>query len=144
MEDLFKFIPIALWLLYKLVGSGKSKEQKPKQRKKPASRPQTTKKTPSLEEILRELSGEQKPKPSPQPASVQQKARINEKKKIDFVDHQYDFRPEYEHHADTGEDLADIKEEIRREKFEEEEVVQQEIDIRQAIIYDTILNRPSY
>ncbi|MGB0851212.1 MAG: hypothetical protein ACPGTP_08185 [Bacteroidia bacterium] len=144
MEDLFKFIPIALWLLYKLVGSGKSKEQKPKQRKKPASRPQTTKKTPSLEEILRELSGEQKPKPSPKPAPVQRQSLADERKKIDIVDHQYDFRPEYEHHADTGEDIADIKEKIRREKFKEEEVVEAEIDIRQAVIYDTILNRPSY
>ena len=107
MEDIFKFLPIALWLLYKAFGSGKKKKQKPNQR--PVEQKKQPKHSATLEDILKELSGDNTAKPE-EPAVPQltvkeykqTKEYKREKKKIEIVDHQYDFMPEYEHHADTG------------------------------------------
>ena len=140
MEEYFKFIPVALWVLYKIFGGSKSKEQKPKQRTQRQSRPKSNPATPSIEDILRELSGGTKKKEP----SVKMAAPETQSKKIEIVDHQYDFRPEYEHHADTGPNLDQIKKEIKREKHIAEKTEPVEIDLRKAVIYDAILNRPSY
>ncbi|MDA8886035.1 hypothetical protein OAD66_05040 [Bacteroidia bacterium] len=150
MEDLFKFIPIALWILYKIFGSSKAKEQKPKRRTNPQPKPAQS--TPSLEDILKELSGESSKEQRPIPAPVakatkmerQSLAEERKRESINLVDHQYDFRPEYEHHADTGESLQTIRKEIEEVKgiTLEEEV--DNFDLRKAIIAQTILTRPEY
>ncbi len=150
MEDLFKFIPVALWILYKIFGSSKSKEQKPKRRNNP--QPKQAQPTTSLEDILKELSGESSKKQKPIPAPVAKATKMKrsslaeerKRESIKLVDHQYDFRPEYEHHADTGESLQNIREGIEEVKgiTLEEEV--SNFDLRQAVIAQTILTRPEY
>ncbi|MBT8326177.1 MAG: hypothetical protein KJP21_00555 [Bacteroidia bacterium] len=150
MEDFLKFLPIVLWLLYKAFGSGKKKEQKPKQR--PVRQKKQPKHSATLEEILKELSGESTSKPVeptvPEQSIKEYKAAKEESRsneKIELVDHQYDFMPEYEHHADTGPDLNEIREEIELEKLSYvEEDYRVDINLRDAIVYETILNRPKF
>ena len=155
MEDLFKFIPIALWIIYKLVGGGKKKERKPNSRPKPAKRNTPEKSTPSLDDILRELSGEKttnKTETSVPPAQpvYETLAQQREREKIEIEDHQYDFRPEYEHHADVGESLTELREDIRESQglgtkgLEESTEDEVGFDLKQAIIAQTILARPEY
>ena len=150
MEDLLKFLPIVLWLIYKFFGSGKKKEQKPKQR--PVREKKQPKHSATLEEILRELSGENTAKPAepevPELTVKEYKASQDdkrEKKKIELVDHQYDFMPEYEHHADTGPDMKEMRLELDSSKkaFVEDDY-RVDINLRDAIVYETILNRPKF
>ncbi len=153
MEDFIKFIPIVLYLAYRFFGGDKKKEQKPNSRPKPAKRKTPQKSTPSLEDILRELSGEKVPQrevaPEPEPV-YETVAQQRKRERIEIEDHQYDFRPEYEHHADVDLDLAEVREEISRAqglKVESNEDTPTEsgvFDLRQAIIAQTILNRPKY
>lgn len=151
MEDLIKFLPIALYIAYRLFGGGKKKEQKPNSRPKPAKRKPTQKSTPSLEDILRELSGEKAPQQKeavPEPV-VETLAQQRKRERIKIEDHQYDFRPEYEHHADVDLDLSEVREQISRAQGLKVESAGEltesiEFDLRQAIIAQTILNRPEY
>lgn len=142
MEDYIKFIPIALYVIYKLVGGSKKKEQKPQKTRKAGK--STSAPTTSLEDILRELTGQEPAaaKPEPTPSRARHK-------KIEMVDHQHDFRPEYEHHADTELDLAEVRADIRKSqglgRIEvEEEYDDVDFDLRAAIIAETVLNRPQY
>lgn len=153
MEDLIKFIPIALYVAYKLFGGSKKKEQKPNSRPKSTKRKTTQKSTPSLQDILRELSGEKVPQKEVQPKVEKEYESIVEQRKrerIKIEDHQYDFRPEYEHHADVDLNLAEVRAEISRSqglKVETAEDNKREavgFDLRQGIIAQTILNRPDF
>ncbi len=77
--------------------------------------------------------------------TVPQKSKRAKSNKIKIEDHQYDFRPEYEHHADTGKDIKQIRQEMSDNKLSKsKEVKGSGIDLKQAIIYDAILNRPEY
>jgi hypothetical protein len=141
MDDFLKFLPIVLYLLYRAFAPSKKKEQKPKQRPMRPKNP--PRQSPNLEDILRELTGETKAT-EPEPEFVEvptPKSKSRSREKLEFEDHQYDFRPEYEHHADTGKDLKEIKQEIKEEKGISTPVAS-EVDLRQAIIYDAILNKP--
>ena len=148
MEDLFKFIPIVLWLIYKFAGSGKGKEVKPKQRKKPQNSPSASQRKQNLEDILRELSGEKTPKPQVevQPEPVRQTRGTTRKKrqKIDIVDHQYDFRPEYEHHADVDLDLKVVRSHVAGTADINGGEEDFDFDYLSEIIAQTILERPQY
>jgi hypothetical protein len=94
-----------------------------------------------LDDILREFTGESpRQEEQPKPAVVKsQKAE-----KVELEDDQYDFRPEYEHHADTGPSLQKIRLEITKEQGLEEHDDADNFDLRQAIIAQTILTRPEY
>jgi hypothetical protein len=140
-----KYIIIAVIIAFRFFAGSKKKEQLPNKGSKSAKRSSTTKSTSSLEDILRELSGETSAKPVPKPAA-KVKPTGN---KIEIEDHQYDFRPEYEHHADTELDLTEVRAEIRQSqglgRIEiEKEYSEVEFDLRQAIISQTILTRPQY
>ncbi len=140
MDDLIKFLPIVLYLVYRAFSAGKGKQEKvkprPVQQKKPARQPS------SIEDILRELREEVLPE-EPQYAPVVNKKQ--EPTKIKIEDHQYDFVPEYEHHGKKGKPLSKIRLEIAEDQnmlpvdFDTEN-----IDLRKAVIYDAILNRPEY
>ncbi|PCJ65224.1 MAG: hypothetical protein COA58_10205 [Bacteroidetes bacterium] len=149
MDDLgqyVKYIIIGLVLAFRLFGRSKKKQQNtnqaPRQNKKPI-KPLVT--SSSLDDILRELSGE--PKRSAEvavPEPVAKTENNRERKKIDIVDHQYDFRPEYEHHSDTGPSIDTIREDIVEIQDVDEERGESDFDLRQAIIAQTILTRPEY
>lgn len=119
---------------------GKRKQRKtnsPQKRQKPAP----TQSSPSLEDILRELTGEvTKPKPEPQPVPVYEPEPEVVKKKEESKFHDYD------HNADTGSSMAEIRQEILEEKYRDFELEEEgkaiEFDVRQAIIQEAILNRP--
>ncbi|MEN8696352.1 MAG: hypothetical protein ABF321_04605 [Bacteroidia bacterium] len=153
MDDIgsyIKYIIIGAILVFRFLAAGKKKEEKPKSRPKSVKRKKASTSTTSLEDILRELSGEpakaKQPVPEKQYETVSQQRK---RKKIEIEDHQHDFRPEHEHHADVDLDLGEVRDEIRESqglKLEEEEThaLSVDFDLRQAIIAQTILNRPSY
>lgn len=138
MDELIKFLPIVLYLVYRAFSAGKGKEEKPKPRpveqKKPARKPST------IEDILRELREETMDVPKPQPVVQKKKAPT----KIKFEDHQYDFVPEYEHHAKESKPLSKIRLEIAEDQRALPEVDAEDFDLRQAVIYDAVLNRPEF
>lgn len=140
MDELIKFLPIVLYLVYRAFSAGKGKEEKPKprpvQQKKPQKQPS------SIEDILRELRQEvlqEEPEYAPVVTKKQKPAKIK------IEDHQYDFVPEYEHHGKKGKSLSKIRLEIAEDQnnvlvdFDTDN-----INLRQAVIYDAILNRPEY
>jgi len=140
MDSILEYLPFIIAILYFVFGRKKKDvKQKPKRQQRKPSNPTTT--TPSLDDILKELRGEVAkavPKKMPPPTPVE-----SENPKIDIVDHQYDFRPEYEHHADTGPSIEDIHEEIDEDRVVGTSIINaSEIDARQLIIMDAILNPP--
>lgn len=153
MEELIKFLPIALYVAYKLFGGGKKKKQKPNSRPKATKRKSSETTTPSIEDILRELKGE-KPvareveQPIEEQPVYETLSQQRERKKLETKDHQYDFRPEYEHHADVKLDLEEVRTEIAKaqgiQRIETKETQPIQFDLRQAIVAQTILNRPEY
>ena len=150
MEDLLKFIPIALFLAYKLFGGSKKKEQKPNSRPKPNKRNAPSQSSPSLEDILRELSGEKSPvkKVVPAPEPVRETlAQERKREQIEIGDHQYDVRSEYDHNADVGSDRSKVRAKIRKSQGiieEEQNEYSADFNLRQALIAQVILTRPEY
>jgi hypothetical protein len=139
-----KYIIIAGILAFRFFAGSKKKEQLPNKRPKSSKRKGTSTSSTSLEDILSELSGE-----SREPEPVHSPKQRTVRNKIEIEDHQYDFRPEYEHHADTDLDLSEVQSEIRKSQGLgriqlEEEYGEVDFDARQAIIAETILNRPQY
>lgn len=139
MDDLIKFLPIVLYLIYRAFSAGKGKEEKVKPR--PIQQKKPTKQPSSIEDILRELREEIVPEEKPKPVVAKKKAPS----KIEIQDHQYDFRPEYEHHAKKSKSLAVIRTEIAEDQNNEPVLLDADsVDLRQAVIYDAILNRPDF
>jgi hypothetical protein len=139
MDELLKFLPIILYVLYRLFGGSKKKQPEPKpqrQKQERPKRPNTS--TPSIEDILRELSGETSKKEEPKRISKPKR----ERKSIEIVDHSKDVRVDYNHDADTGPNLKEIRKELDEEKGLRDADDKIEFDLRQAVINDAILNRP--
>lgn len=139
-----KYIIIAVILAFRFFAGSKKKEQLPNKRTKSAKRKGTDESRTSLEEILKELSGEPS-KSEPVPVPKREPVRS----KIELEDHQYDFRPEYEHHADVDLDLFEVQSDIRESQGLgriqlEEDYGEVDFDVRQAIIAEAILTRPQY
>lgn len=145
MEEYYKYIPVALYVLYLLFGRGKkSKEKgKPAQRR-PQQREEKRGSGRTLEDILRKLEEEAESQFETVAKPVRKKERINpeSKSRINIVDHQNDNVADYSHHADTGRTMAQIRAEMDRASGKDKETVGMEVDLRQAVIYDAILNRP--
>lgn len=124
-------------MLYRLFSGGKKKQPEPKPQRRKQERPKrTSTSTPSLEDILRELSGETIKKEEPKPEPKPQPRRV--RRPIEIVDHSNDKRIEYNHDADTGPQLKDLQPDSK----EVEKGIEVEFDLRQAVINDAILNRP--
>lgn len=136
MDEFFELLPFIIGILYFVFGVGKKKKDSPKRR---SPRPKSEPTTSSLEDILRELTGEaqqSKPAPEPVPEYVEEPEAPVEHKSIAL-----EYKDQYVHDADTGRSMVEIREEMMEEKgLEEGEKIS--FDLRQAIINDTILNRP--
>jgi hypothetical protein len=147
MEDLLRFIPFVLYGLYLLFGKSKKNKQTPQSTSQPSKSSTSSSSTPTLQDILRELSGQEAPAPvaESKPKAQKQLTLAQEREKIEIIDHQYDFRPEYEHHSSkhtvTKEPLKGITL-LRVEEEEEKEI--EPFDLYQAVVAQTILNRPEY
>jgi hypothetical protein len=144
MEDFIKFIPIALYVIYKLIGRGKKKEQNGQKRSKPR-KSTSSPSTGSLEDILRELTGQEPAPVRPEP----QVKKVTSRKTIEVEDDTQDLRLEYEYNGDTKLNLAEEREETP--KFQglgriqlEDDYEGVDFDLRQAIISEAILTRPQY
>lgn len=142
MDEFLKFLPLIAYVVYRIVAGGKKTQEKrkvkPRTQSKPKPKPKTS--TPSLEDILRELSGESRQQAKPIVQKPKPKKRVRQK--IDIVDHSKDERIEYVHDANTGKSVSAIREEILEEQGLDKSEEHIEIDLKQAIIYDAILNRP--
>lgn len=143
MGEYLKYIIIGAFLLIRFILANKKKQDIANTTTSPKKnrRPQAS--TTSLDDILRELTGETvKQKKAPKPAV----AKPKQSEKIVIEDHQYDFRPEYEHHADLdGPSLEEIRSDIAKDqRLEVEHTDLENFNLRQAIIAQTILTRPEY
>ena len=144
MDELLKFLPIVLYVLYRLFSGGKKKQPRPKPQKRKQDRPKrTTTSTPSLEDILRELSGEPAKKVEAQPEPRPKPKLKRTRRPIEIEDHSKEILVDYNHDADTGPDIKTIRQELDEERgIKKSESSDVEFDLRQAIINDAILNRP--
>ena len=132
MDNFFELIPFIIGILYFVFGRGKKTKEKPRPRR---STPQPTKNTPSLEDILKELTGELSPEPS---AAEPVREAVEEQIKEEEIVYQDPFV----HDADTGPSLKEIREELLEAKHLEVQEQEKEFDLRQAVINEAILNRP--
>lgn len=141
MEDYIKYIAIGAFLLFRFILAGKKKQESANKTTSGNKNQNPQRSTPSLDDILREFTGESsRQEEELKPVVV----KSQEAKKLEVEEDQYDFRPEYEHHADTGASLKKIRLEITKEQELEEHDDAENFDLRQAIIAQTILTRPEY
>ena len=136
--DNFELIAFVIGILYFLFGSSKKKKERPKPHHRA---PKRTESTPSLEDILRELTGQQtltKPQVEEQPVHELEKTQQAKPKPAEEVA----YTDPLVHHARTGKPISAIRKEIRKEKGLEVETSTTEFDLRQAVINDAILRRP--
>jgi type IV secretory pathway VirB10-like protein len=143
MDNIAELIPFIIAILYFVFGRGKKKKNAPNpNRPKPAKKPSTA--TTSLEDILRELSGETAPKPKPKPATKPQPAYVAPPQPIesdpDYMAAEYN---KISHH-NSDKDIATIRKEIDEATRRENKKVEIPFDLKDAIIYDAIMNRPEY
>jgi len=132
--ELFEILLVVGTILYYVFRGSGDKKQKPKAKRpvsQPASqeqRPQKTERT--LEEILRDLT-EPKPAPKVEPVKAEVK-KVEETPKYVSLEN----TPRHSHHPHVFE---------RFEAYEiDEDPDGSDIDLRQAVIYDAILNRPKH
>jgi hypothetical protein len=143
MDDIssyIKYIIIAAILAFRFFISGKKKEQLSNKKTKPAKRTGTTKRTTSLGDILRELSGE-----STIPVSEPQPVSSTNESSSEAEDRQYEFDSAETYGADSEEVKSDSKKLQGLGRIQlEEEYGDVDFDLRQAIIAEAILTRPQY
>ena len=148
MDNFFELLPFIIGILYFVFGKGKKKKESPKPRH---PRPKTSSSTPSIEDILRELTGEspQKSKPEPEPVYTPEPETpvpfepvYEGRKSLETIQPEVkkDASGDYEHSSAKMKalELVDFVE----LDDDEDEGPSIEIDLRQAVIYDAILNRP--
>lgn len=128
--DFWEIVPFLVGLLYFFFRSDKNKEKKPPARQRQAPRQQQEHSPqPNLEDILRELAGQSAPEPKV--------IEVQEERKHSLVS---DQKPVEEYHRpDRG-----PKKKLVIAKVEMAEQAQTDFDLRQAIIYEAIMNRPDY
>ena len=111
MDNFFELLPFIIGILYFVFGRNKKTKESPKT---PSNRKPKTSTRPSLEEVLRELTGdivpEEKPKAVPVQEYIPEEPKAIAKEEV--------FEDPIDHHADTGKSLAEIKQKIREEKVQ--------------------------
>ena len=146
MDNFFELLPFIIGILYFVFGGRKKKKESPKPNHR---QPKRTSNTPSIEDILKELTGESSQRrPEPEPvhtpdyeldpweSAVDERIRVSEENATDVYVDQYD------HNADTGESIEKIHEEILEEQHLVYDTNERDFDLRTAIINEAILNRP--
>ena len=139
MEDLLRFIPIILYGLYLLFGKRKEKKQTAQTTSQTVKR-----KTPTLAEILQDLRGEYQPEQIEEEMFTEQ-SNLDYKDKHEKEEPQYNFA--HENKIPDSKKASLIKAKKESEELQvDEEIKTEEIDfdLRQAIIAQTILTRPTY
>ncbi|MFY0644048.1 MAG: hypothetical protein JXR19_06245 [Bacteroidia bacterium] len=131
MDNFFELLPFIIGILYFVFGRGKKTKETSKPRKR---QPQPTKNTPSLEDILKELTGESS---QPTPKEVVPEVVLEPIEPEEPV-----YEDTIVHDADTGPSIDEIRKKLQEEKKLEVQDRVMDFDLRQAIINETVLNRP--
>lgn len=146
MDNFFELLPFIIGIAYFLFSGRKKKKDSPK---RSYESPKTDTSTPSIEDILRELTGEKPSQKAIKPdipayEDVEREEMIWERKPTPKIKVEVDdtYVDPYEHHSDTGKSLNLIREELEEEMNLTPKPTVVEFDLRQAIINDAILNRP--
>ncbi|MBR9861433.1 hypothetical protein GYB22_11955 [bacterium] len=139
--DISEYIWIIGAVLYFLFSRGKRKEESPnapKPKSKKQSRPRK-----SLEDILKELSGEGEFVPQPEPV-VKKKPKARSRKKIEIHEHNEIYEDTINHDGDTGETIEILREKLESERIRrlQLEEYKRDFDLQQAVVYDAIMNKP--
>lgn len=140
MDNFFELLPFIIGILYFVFGGRKKKKDSPKPRHQ---KPKTPESTTSIEDILRELTGETKatPKPKTQAAPVKQTPDVKEKP-LETISPEitYNADGDYAHSSEKMKE-REIIDFVELEKSSEDSS-SIDFDLRQAVIYDAVLNRP--
>ncbi len=139
MEDLLRFIPFILYGLYLLFGKRKEKKLTAQKTSQPVKRKTQPTSTPTLAEILQELRGEYHSQP------VEEEPNVRSIENVEKEERQHDFAQENKVAEAKKASLKRAKKELET-LLVEEEINDDDIDfdLRQAIIAQTILTRPTY
>lgn len=145
MEDLLKFIPLALYVIYKFFGESKKKEQKRNSTPKTNKRNNSEQTTPSLKDILQELVGDKTKTTPPVPKDLTYEELHEERKR----ERQYDLQSIQNKNVEVPTPTHYTKEKVAKletlkVKLEEEAHDPIHFKLRDAIIAQTILKRPNY
>ena len=145
MDDIFKFLPFALYVVYLLFRKGKKSEENPNRRTRPerrAPRPRSKPVT-SLEDILRRIEeeAEEYVRPEPEPAPVQPKVEKQPEVVVEVAPSS-GLHQDMSHHVNTGKNMATLRAEMEAKQNLAVDIDVMEVDLKQAVLYDAILNRP--
>jgi hypothetical protein len=139
MEDLLRFIPFILYGLYLLFGKRKEKKQTAQTTSQSVKR-----KTPTLAEILQDLRGEYQPELIEEETLLEQ-SNLEYKDKLEKEERQYNSAREIKIPDSKKAILMKAKKESEELQVDEEIKTEEiDFDLRQAIIAQTILTRPTY
>jgi hypothetical protein len=139
MEDLLRFIPFILYGLYLLFGKRKEKKQTAQTTSQSVKR-----KTPTLAEILQDLRGEYQPELIEEETLIEQ-SNLEYKDKLEKEERQYNSAREIKIPDSKKAILMKAKKESEELQVDEEINTEEiDFDLRQAIIAQTILTRPTY
>lgn len=124
-----------------MFGGRKKKKDSPKPRQR---QPKTTESTTSIEDILRELTGESAtPRSEPKPRYEPDPEPVNHREEpLETIEPEITYSKDGDY-AHTSEKMRarEIVDFVQLEE-DEEDRASIEIDLRQAVIYDAILHRP--
>ena len=141
IENLYKFLPIVLWLMYRSYIANKKTQQIPKSNPKSDKKKNPPSAYPSFDDILQELMGENEdsktpsieldePKPS---SHLEDNDSFIEVPELDEMDNDFHSKKTEKHREDSVKLVKALEKESN-----------DDFDLKSAIIADTILNRPEY
>lgn len=149
MEDLLKFVPLALYVAYKLFGRSKKNEQKRISNPKSDKKNSTEQSPPSIKDILQELGGDKTTASAKRELTYEELHEERKRERTSTTQQQYEVQPKQEKNPDFSRTPNTAKEkkpriETLKVKLEEESHGNFHFKLRDAIIAQTILKRPEY
>jgi len=141
MEDYIKYIAIGAFLLFRFILAGKKKQESANKTTSGKKNQNPQRSTPSLEDILREFTGESA-RQEEQPKPVTGNPKKWEKQEIE--EDEYEVEYVNENLGDSIPSVMQNQEAIAQEQGLDEHDDARNFDLRQAIIAQTILTRPEY
>lgn len=139
MEDLLRFIPFVLYGLYLMFGKRKEKKQTAQTTSHSVKR-----KTPTLAEILQDLRGEYQPEQIEEETLLEQSIH-DPKDKLEKEERQHNFAKKNVVNDEKKTSLTKTIKELEELQVDEEINTEEiDFDLRQAIVAQTILTRPTY
>lgn len=143
MEDLLRLIPFILYGLYLMFGKRKEKKLTAQSTSQSVKRKPRQTSTPTLAEILQDLRGEYQPEQEEE--QLIEQSNHGYKDKLEKEERQHNFAQKNAVNDEKKTSLTKTIKELEVLQIDEEINTDEiDFDLRQAIIAQTILTRPTY